>query len=141
LFFRPSTLSRLAAAARGLAISRRLSLSVLAGREVEPQSEDHCPTVLPLLLSIPGDRAPASRTYLLALQPAFEAAKVQDMPARELLGAATLDLASIGGIPGAHFLSANDAGILSAKVFGGGVWILIHVFQGLAVADEGVESL
>jgi hypothetical protein len=47
----------------------------------------------------------------------------------------------IGGIPRAHFLSADDAGVLSAKLFSGSVGVLLHVLQGLAVADEGMKSL
>jgi hypothetical protein len=78
---------------------------------------------------------------LLSLQPALEAAKVQDVTTRELLRTAALHLGGVGGIPGAHFLSADDAGILSAKLFGGGVGILLHVLEGLPVADKSVEPL
>lgn len=47
----------------------------------------------------------------------------------------------IGGIPGSHFLSADDAGVLSAKLLRGSVGVLLHVLQGLAVANESMESL
>ena len=132
---------RMLAASRGcLTVSRGLRLLVLAGRKAQPQ--DHTPgAVRGRLLSVPGHRAPASGADLLPLQPALEAAKVQDVATRKLLGTAALHLHRVGGIPGAHFLSANDARVLSAELFCGGVGILGHVLQGLAVANEGMEPL
>jgi hypothetical protein len=63
------------------------------------------------------------------------------MATRELLRAATLNLRGIGRIPGAHFLSADDARVLSAKLLRSSIRVLVHVLQSLAVADEGMESL
>ncbi len=127
------------AAARGcLTVGRRLRLLVLT-REAQPK--DPRGAVGARLLPVPGHRAPASGTDLLSLQPALEAAKVQDVATRKLLGTAALDLHRVGGIPGAHFLSANDAGVLPAELFCGSVRILGHVLQGLTVANKGMESL
>lgn len=66
---------------------------------------------------------------------------MQDMATRELLGTATFNLAGIGRVPGAHFLPADDASVLSAKLFGCGIRVLFHVFEGLPVADESMEPL
>jgi hypothetical protein len=128
-------------AARGcLAVCRRLRLAVLPCRKAEAQSKDYRRAVASRRLSIPGNRPPASRTHLLSLQPALKAAKVKDMATRELLRAATLNLRGIGRIPGAHFLSADDARVLSAKLFRSSIRVLVHVLQSLSVADEGMES-
>jgi hypothetical protein len=66
---------------------------------------------------------------------------VQDVATRELLRTAALHLGGVGGIPGAHLLSADDAGILSTELFGGGVGILLHVLERLPVADKRMEPL
>jgi hypothetical protein len=136
-----SSLGGLAAARSRLAVRRRLRLAVLPCRKAEAQSEDDCRAVASWRLPVPGNRSPASRTHLLPLQPALKAAKVKDMATRELLRAATLNLRGIGRIPGAHFLSADDARVLSAKLLRSSIRVLVHVLQSLSVADEGMESL
>lgn len=136
------SLRRLAAARGRLTIRGRLSLLVLAARAGKAQSEDHSPRAIRgRLLPVPGNRAPASWTHLLPLQPALEAAKVQDMTARELLRAAPLNLRCVSGVPGAHLLSANDARVLPAELFRRSVRILGHVLDSLAIADESMQPL
>jgi hypothetical protein len=63
------------------------------------------------------------------------------MAARKLLCTDTFDLGGVGSIPWTHFLPADDAGVLSAKLLGRRIRVLIHVFEGLPVADQGMQSL
>lgn len=61
---------------------------------------------------------------------------MQDVTAWELLRAGPFYLAGDRGVPRTHFFSADDAGILAAQFFGCGVWILVHVSNGLTVSEK-----
>lgn len=128
-----------------LGLSVRLSLGlwlpILAAGEVEPQPEYHGIAIRSLLVPLVGNRAPAGRAHLLALQPTLEATQVENMATGKLLGACALDLACVRGVPDMHLLSANDARVLALEVLRRRIWILVHILKGLAVTDEGIESL
>ncbi len=77
----------------------------------------------------------------MALKPALEAAKVEDVPTGKLLCASALNLGCVGLIPNMHFFPANDACVFPIEFFGSCIWVLVHILESLAVTNEGVEPL
>jgi hypothetical protein len=127
----------------GLPVWLRLGLwlAILAAGELKPQPKHHGIAIRSLLVPLIGNRTAAGRAHLLALQPALEASEMENVTARKFLGACTLDLAWVGGVPDMHLLSANDAGILAIEVLRRSIRVLVHILEGLAVTDEGVKPL
>jgi hypothetical protein len=125
-----------------LSVCRGLGL-VLTSRKTQTQAKDHRAGISRrgLRLGFLSNWTATCRANLLSLQPTLETAKVEDVTTRQFLRPAALDLGRIFGVPRPHFLATDNAGIFAAKIFGGGIRVLLHMLKSLTVPDKRVKPL
>lgn len=116
-----------------------LPVRVLAKLKVD--SEEHGVAVSVGPAGLPNHLSPTGRTDLLPLEPAFEAAKVEDVTAGQLLGPCPFHALRVVWIPHVHLLAADDARVLVPQFVGRGVRILVHFLDGLPISNQRLDLL
>jgi hypothetical protein len=88
------------------------------------------------------DRGSACRADLLSLEPAFEATKMQDVAAWELLWPNAIEGVSVTfRVPDLHFLPTDYAGVFSVEIFLRRIRVPVHLPHRATIPQESTEPL